>query len=474
MRRSGGWAAARLMALAAVAAGVLCLLPGRAAQAAGPEELKVLGFPGKVIVAFPTAPSVTFTVYRHAYEQERTMVVVGWVRTDAAGRIVPGSDAPAGAWRDDDPVLANMLVFTDSDVQDYKEYYYLVSDGRFAGDYTDHVVAAAFPPTPSRHGNFIETTNSCTACHGLHSSNHKKLLKGATIRDLCVTCHNGTGSKYDVVNGYVRLSSTWASRVASPSGAFGQFVWSQATVESSSAHNVDAGLEVRQAPGSGLAPDTKTWNSHFTCTSCHDPHNLWQNYRSLRGVMHGRQVKVRGFTAVSWTAPDQADARTVVEHVYGMNDFCGSCHVYFNDPRPGGVYKGQAGVAGSHRHPVGISPASYADVRYDIMSWEYDQTGLAFEDARPLTTTLPLEGTHTGAQYNQNVMTCLTCHNAHGTTYSGKISVAYVNGAANGTEGAAVDATGYTPRDAALAGRVGSTVLKRLPNMAVCQDCHQK
>ncbi len=486
-RRTTPRPALALAGVALVLAAGMLAWGGGAARAAGPETVKTVAGPGRVRVAFTPAPSVTYTVYRHAYEQERAVAVVGWVTTDAQGGIVPGSEAPAGAWTKDDPVFPRMLVFTDTGVEDFKEYYYLVDTGGFDGtNFQDYVVMSAFPPETTRHGNFTSAQAPCTACHGLHSSMHPKLIKAATVRDLCFTCHDGTGSKYNVADGLVRVGPSWATKASSFAGPFGKRVWDKAGVESTSAHDEGSGVQVRQAPGAGVVPVTDSWEAHLSCTSCHDPHNKWQNYRSLRGLLHGERRIVRGFSEVSWTAPDRSDAVTVNEHVYGVNSFCASCHRFFLDPRYGSEYKGTEGVAGTHRHPVGMAPADYANVQYGRMSWQYEYgyvldgttevpTGpFNFEDARPLTPTLPLEGTFAGGQYNLNVIMCLTCHNAHGTAYGGLNNVAYLNGPYNGTEGAVLEDTGYTNRAAALAGRLGSAVNKRLPNMGVCQNCHQK
>lgn len=436
--------------------------------------------------------TITYQVYRNGRtaETEREFEPAGTVTVERPADSVDWTTVSSTVYDavydsfttvQPDTNSSRYLVFRDrGDITDDEEYYYLVTDAEGGtpagvGQVQDHAVVSAFPPGQTRHGDYTEFTGACTACHGLHSTpSHQNLLKGTTATALCYTCHDGTGSKYDVVNGLVSVSDTVYSTTESFGGPFGRFASPSATTESTSAHSVEAGVLVRRAPGSGTPPLNEAWNSHFTCISCHDPHNSRRNFRSLRGAINGQTVKVRAFTAVRWTEPDQSDAAAVSVYIYGVNEFCGACHVYFNDQQTGSVARSVAGVAGTHRHPVGITPAGYADVTYDRMSWEYDRTGLAFEDARPLETTLPLEGSQTGAQYNQNVMVCLTCHNAHGTTHGGLNDVAYQNGDANGTEGADTDDTGYTSRDAALAGRVGSSVLKRLPNTSICQDCHQK
>ena len=451
--------------------------PARAYQ--GPEDLKVLTRSGEAVLVFTPEPNVTYTVYRHTYAEVRTASPIGSVKTDGAGRIVPEMADPPYAWSDAHSAFPGKLLFTDSTLTDYQEYYYFVARGPYTGDLRDYVVVASFPPTQTRHGSYTQYTNACTACHGLHSSQSaRKLLKAPTINDLCLTCHNGTGSKYDAVNGWVRTGPSWTQRARSPAGlygsAFSSLAAGEAREEPTSSHTFD--ILVYRAPGSGYPSSPSSWHESFACTSCHEVHGRAKNFRLLRGELHGVAKVLRGFTSVYWTRSDRSDAVSVSEYIYGTYDFCGGCHLAFNDPRWGSVYKSVSQVAGSHRHPVGVAPADYAQVRYPQMSWEYVyQEDFPFEDARPLSTSLPLEGLFTGPDYNRNLITCLTCHYAHGTLRQGPVSVAYINGSTNGTEGASPDPlTGYTPRDAALVGRIGSTVQKRLDYAGICQDCHQK
>lgn len=442
----------------------------------GPQDTKTETSSGRVRVIFTPQPDVTYTVYRHAYDNDRDGVAVASVRVGGDGRIAADSATPAGRWFD--TILEGRLIFVDTDVIDYEEYYYWVVDGDFSGHPEDYTIAPAFPPTQVRHGNYTENTGACTGCHGLHSARSpEKLLKAATVIDLCLTCHDGTGSKYDEINGRVRVGTQYTAALAGP---FGLVVSRDPLVTVTSAHNVGQVL-VNQAPGSGAPREPVSWAKQLNCVSCHDPHNLWKNYRSLRGNLHGKQVRVRGFTRIGWSQPDRGDAVMIGEYLSGFNDFCGGCHVYFSDQRLGIVDKTPTdssvaqNVYGRHRHPVGIPPAFYANMGTDFASYGY---AYPFEDYRPLTTTLPLEGLYPygSGDYNRNKIICLTCHQPHGTTRVGLKQVAYLNGPANNTAGAQkMDRYGgYTDRYEALNGNIGSTVNMRMDNMGVCQNCHQK
>ncbi len=228
----------------------------------------------------------------------------------------------------------NYVKFSDRNVEAYKEYYYFVddSDSGYSGgfpsnssgiDLNKYVVAPAFPPIQTRHGNYSEYTNACNACHGLHSSKHVKLLKAPTSTDLCGTCHDGTGSKYDEVRGYVRTGPTWSNRAFASAGPFGDRLKQGSGVQTTSVHNV---MRVRsdlvtndnpqgdslntssvvansariwQAPGfySRNGDDSKRW---LGCINCHEPHNKNKNYRLLRGEFNDRKnIVVRGVSATN-------------------------------------------------------------------------------------------------------------------------------------------------------------------------------
>ncbi|MEW6447821.1 MAG: cytochrome c3 family protein [Bacillota bacterium] len=59
------------------------------------------------------------------------------------------------------------------------------------------------------HGPYGAFPAGCAACHVAHASPGATLLKQPTITSLCLACHDGTGSSYDVVNAvYAGFSST--------------------------------------------------------------------------------------------------------------------------------------------------------------------------------------------------------------------------------------------------------------------------
>ncbi len=341
------------------------VLPG----SKGPYDLRALvsGSPSKVTLMWSTdvanghppysGNTVTYTVYKHEKGDGRSFNPIQGAQCVvqlSPKQVVSGPCAI-------DPNYG-YVTYTDTNVQDYYEYSYLVTDDPTAdpnvdpwgGDPNDrenslvaYVVVRAFPPSQTRHGNYTEYTNACTACHGIHSSKFKKLLKGPTVTDLCGTCHDGTGSKYDEVRGRVRTGAAWSSSAFAAAGPFGDRLKNGSGVQTTSAHNVvraaDPSLSVDgdhnifadsariwQAPGSGWATHdlnggsslqnttpayefkyvSYDWSSYLACSSCHEPHDRGKNYRILRPVINDRtNIAVRGVSEVDPTVTDGSPDR---------------------------------------------------------------------------------------------------------------------------------------------------------------------
>jgi predicted CXXCH cytochrome family protein len=117
--------------------------------------------------------------------------------------------------------------------------------------------------THRTHGNFQNNTNSCANCHSTHNAEDSMLLMKEGEFDLCMSCHDGTMGFYDVTKG---------------SGA-GTFDDSHL---SSSMHNVDSNLIVKEAPGAF----TNTSTAELECSSCHNPHGS-ANDRLLKEAVIG-------------------------------------------------------------------------------------------------------------------------------------------------------------------------------------------
>lgn len=368
IRPAGFGAAALLFVLSCVAASVLWSAPASALVLPGkygPKDTKVLvhnnqpgtsgrqddGTSDAAVMFTPSAKALVgsttdYLIYRYDRQYASTAPrKFQWIGTcvvttsAVAPPTVQDGSGPSGphSGRCSYDRRYGYVVYRDAGILNYEEYYYLVALDGEPDPATDpsanggvaplngYLVAPAFPPTQTRHGNFSEYTNACNACHGLHSSKHKKLLKAPTATDLCGTCHDGTGSKYDEVRGRVRMGDSWSKSAFAAAGPFGDRLKAGSGVITTSVHNVmrsadgtttnmlPGAARIWMAPGSGWLKETRAqprdvptdlgvsndWGSFLVCTSCHEPHNRAKNYRILRGVINDRTyINVRGVSEV--------------------------------------------------------------------------------------------------------------------------------------------------------------------------------
>lgn len=146
------------------------------------------------------------------------------------------------------------------------------------------------------------------------------------------------------------------------------------------------------------------------CLICHNAHVRNNSYRMLT-TSDGSQVDAYAVNTAG-DAPEQG--------IYNanMNKVCAGCHNIYTDYSPTGSGSTPYYTDGKYRHAVDVN-------------------------LNNLTTTLPLEG-------QSGKIMCLTCHFPHGSTVTG------FNG------------------DTSLGSFAPTSRLKKLDNMAVCQNCHMK
>ena len=409
--------------LIAILAAVGILMAGGLVMAAAPADFKTVTSNQTVVTTFTGTPSVTYSVYRST--DGITFNRISAYTTGAPGNV----GTSVYGWTEDPNSKA--LTYTDTTVANYTNYYYYIqneSDLPATKTYT----LPAFPPAQTAHGSYTKDTNACASCHDTHSAVGAKLLKAATVNATCKTCHNGTGSKYNVADGTVAVSdgAGGTTTKASPAGPFGAqdgYVYSQVYAVTSN-HSIGS-VTINKAPGGNYGGTGVGWTDTLTCGSCHDPHSTSHNYRALMGSrLDSVSITVYGYAASTVNGDE------VATYVYGMNTFCSACHKDFNVGSGSGSVsptKTYATTQGGYRHAVGVAPST-----------------------KGLTTTFPLEGSN---RNNTDLIFCLTCHRAHGTT-------------ATGTNASAYDQNG----DSVVNSADVTTALKRASNMTVCEDCHKK
>lgn len=338
--------------------------------------------------------------------------------------------------------VGTALSYMDTAVTDYTNYFYKI---RATDNITTMTSSAipAFPPDSNVHGNYAENTGLCAACHVIHGAIGSKLIIATTKVNLCITCHDGTQSKYNILTGEVKLSAGYGESPSGPFGPLTEINENDANLQTVAGYTYDGsydpvgmptsihnlGLTVKDAPGG----NTQVVDA-MECTTCHNPHGS-SNYRILKtnlgtsGRIAPIQVEAYPVTGVSGET---------VNYISGMVDYCSACHSDFNQPSGSqnlGVDKtDQSGFnlailsAGKRMHPV--------NMRLTV----YDYT-LGY--GVPITTDLPTES-WTGTP----TVICMTCHYAHGTKKA------------------------FTPNPTRFGGQ--STALKRMDKMRLCGNCHNK
>jgi predicted CXXCH cytochrome family protein len=308
--------------------------------------------------------------------------------------------------------------------------------------------ARIYPPLPNAHTNYQKNSDTCGGCHRTHYASHPKLLSRKIMQEMCLECHDGTKSSYDVLRGRARVPSGWA---ASPAGPFGT-----RDNPSTSFHNVFLEDEFDKPASEQFllyAPGSGGERFNLTCTNCHSAH-VTSNSSRYRFLKFAGETPVQAYTFVSGN-------QYKVLYKEGMNQFCGQCHSDYDygsadNPRnyPEHVLRADNGngvnKAGEYyRHPTGI----------DITGWP---------GAKNLK--LPVERRDT-KQY----MTCGTCHVAHGTAinnsqqFSPELGDPALN--LNAEDRYKYDYAGNRVVDA-VNGQTYSSMLKRRQGMGICLECH--
>lgn len=311
--------------------------------------------------------------------------------------------------------------------------------------------------------HFANKPDECAACHRAHTATAENLLKDMTVSAMCETCHTGgAGAATDVMNGkYIAPAGSGRAWGDPNMGLLGGgFNSIQNTSSVTSKHK----LGVRAIP-SGADPNTGA-DAYITlnCMSCHDPHPgrfKTAQYRLLRlrpnGVTTDRPVTWNG----PWTDNTQS-TRSTSDNAYraytdkdfdserpetqgytnnyksGQDMWCAACHTRYvirEDTTPynaGDVF----GNVERHRHNT---DSMISGVLNPVNGLQYD-----------LTTDLPLN--RPTANREQDTMSCITCHRAHGTD-----AVMSAQAAMDISE------RGTLP--------LGSTLLRR-SQRGICTDCH--
>lgn len=312
----------------------------------------------------------------------------------------------------------------------------------------------------SPHGPYSSDTDKCSSCHRMHANNASKLLPLPAKTELCVSCHaKGQGADTAVMEG-VYLDGQGISQghtlgtTGSPllGGGFNYVGGTQAVT----------GRHTLGVAGSPYGTGDGTVYT-LTCMDCHTPHHN-NNYRLLRrqpggtngdfavaynGPWTDASQTVQGGNYMAYTVTDFNPAVPGVQEYTrnyrdGIAAWCSACHQqYMTRGFPSTDIYNSGDIYGStnrYRHPVGC-----------VITGETDTVnGITYH----LSTDLPLEDTAGNGRTADDRMTCLTCHQAHGS-------------AARMTGSAVLDSG---DRGSLPAGTNG--IILRTDGRQLCVDCH--
>lgn len=285
--------------------------------------------------------------------------------------------------------------------------------------------AVLLPSAASAAGLMVGT---CVNCHTMHDSvdgtSENPATGGPKAQLLkwngCVGCHTGAVNVAGLDANFPKapqVGST-ASGTANAGGYFNTAV---------SSHNVDdiSGLDLQDqaydgniAPGNTASFGTDAANT-FTCTSCHGRaigghHTYTAQTNARTGVsdnsfrMLGADTAGAGTVSGSYiSAPVQTSGYATTLYTGSeLNTFCADCHSAFHGGSKNATADETTNAADAWiRHPTDVSTAAYA------ATYTTGDSG-----------TLGWDSIVTGAG---DVVMCLSCHTAHGSTYSDMLRFSY-------------------------------------------------
>ena len=167
------------------------------------------------------------------------------------------------------------------------------------------------------HGPYTVTTDTCATCHRAHTASGSALISDPTQTELCVTCHNGTGSAQNVAGQYSDPS------IPANDPATASYYSHTTTVETG--HTLAASDEF-----------TGVFNRHSVCADCHNPHearatNASQPNVSTPWTPSGRLTAVSGLQVVNGPAGTPVsyaflDGKTTATSMTAEYQLCMKCH----------------------------------------------------------------------------------------------------------------------------------------------------
>jgi predicted CXXCH cytochrome family protein len=310
-------------------------------------------------------------------------------------------------------------------------------------------------------------------------------LNGSLLRWDCVGCHSGdnTSTSIDSGNGVPKVYRTAgapnyvngddAAGTDNGSLAGGDFYY--VTLDDTHGHNVDivTGADTLTTPpgwdstlGTGINGGGATWTEQVRCAGtygCHGDHSKADAFAAISGAHHGDDGTVDGSTVgksyrflygilgkedADWEWTRQASdhnqykgedrpktsAGDAVSATNTISYLCGECHGKFHNSNAGTADDGITNTDDAWmRHPTDYDMANTADTTEYAA---YPGSGGAIT-ARPYSTATPVASADVSAVLatvnlqqssasDTAIVTCLSCHRAHGSPYADLVRWDYV------------------------------------------------
>ncbi len=309
-----------------------------------------------------------------------------------------------------------------------------------------------------------KVTGQCAQCHTMHNSqggapmavdiagNPQTAPNQTLLRYGCVACHTGTN---DGTNNIPYVNSTTAPTYGADGTtgntlAGGNFYWVAAAGGASDAmgHNVASdGLATQDAtlgntPPGGTGPLT----SQLTCagtTGCHGDRTKDSDFGAMSGTHHADDSVIDGTTVarsyrfldgvLGLEDPDWEYLPTATSHnqykgfdrtsdtelaVGSISNLCAHCHNDFHDGS--GNVGGTAPAANPFSSPWVRHPTDF-DMGNTAAGSEYRNYGgagvNAYVVAAPVASVDVSTVLSTVTFNDDTIVTCISCHRAHGTPY---------------------------------------------------------
>ena len=295
---------------------------------------------------------------------------------------------------------------------------------------------------------FAAVTGPCVNCHSMHNSQNGADLggpNGVLLTDSCVACHTTGGSGPEVIS----------TAVTAPTGpgnpnylAGGNFWWVDTGADDTKGHNVlgVAGLDTTGVSGGLIPPGGTGLATQLTCAGtlgCHGTSGEAAPLNAISGAHHGNIDLAAG----SATGTTPADSYRFLVGIRGIEDddyeetvtasdhngysgstgvdastissLCASCHTDFH---------GASTSSGSTwiRHPTDL----------DLSTALGEYTAYAtYNPLVPVGSTTNADLVNTDVQTaGKGIVTCLSCHRAHGSEFPDMLRYAYDMSAGIGTQ----------------------------------------